>query len=154
MELSEIQWKVLHGSEIEDILTGFDWKEFEDLCAQVLERNGWKIRRNYRFKTERRYEIDILATLGNKNLAIDCKHWGIRSGKASQLRIAAGNQMERVNQLKKIKFLYQFAQKEFETFPVIVTWHEEKLIKEGNVWIVPVSKLNSFILDLDSYLEP
>ena len=153
MELNEIQWKVMHGSEIEDVLTGFDWKEFEELCAQILERNSWNIRKNFRFKTERRYEIDILATLGNKSLAIDCKHWSIRSGKASQLRIAAENQKERVNQLKKIKFLYQFAQKDFETYPLIVTWYEEKLIREGEVWIVPVSKLNSFLLDLDSYLE-
>jgi hypothetical protein len=153
MDIDGLQRQIIEGTRIEDALQGFDWKEFEDLCAQILERHGWDVKRNFRFRTDNRYEIDVFATRGSRSLAIDCKHWGIRKGKKSQLRTAADMQSERVAELKKIRFLYQFGREDFETHPLVVTWYEEEILREGEVWIVPISKLNSFLLDLETYLE-
>ena len=83
MDLEEIQYHVLHGRSIEDVIKDTDWRGFEDICSKILEENGWKFRKNYRFKTERRYEIDILAEKGGNVLLIDCKQWSERPGKAS-----------------------------------------------------------------------
>ncbi len=141
---------ILKGTAIEDILDGMDWRGFEDICSKILEENGWTTKKNFRFKTKSRHEIDILAARENKVLAIDCKHWGIRPGKKSQLRVAAEKQSKRASELGKIRFLDQV--KPPEVFPLIITWFEEDIIKEKDVWIVPISKLNGFLLDIESYM--
>ena len=118
--------------------------------TKILERNGWDTKKNFRFKTRGRHEIDIIATKGVRALSIDCKHWGMRPGKKGQLRVAAEKQMERTRELGKIRFLDQMERRPI-TYPLIITWFEEDILKEGDVWIVPISKLNSFLLDVESY---
>ncbi len=52
--------------------------EFEDEVSGDLIKYGCTIvKRNLNIKTPLRTEIDILATLGNKLLIIDCKNWGL-----------------------------------------------------------------------------
>ena len=154
MELSEIQKEILRGKGIEEIVSRFNWKEFEEICSKILEKNDWNVKRNYRFKFNGSwYEIDILVSKNKKFLAIDCKQWGIRKGKTSQLRIAARKQIERVNQLKKLfKSSLLSLKQNLEIYPLIITWFEEEILKEENVWIVPIFKLNSFLLEIDKYL--
>ena len=150
MNLEEIQEKIAGGQTIEEIVTELDWKEFEDFCAKILEEHEWKVTKNFRFKTESRYEIDILATKSKNALAIDCKRWDNRKGKASQLKIAAIKQLERVKEMKKIKFLFVDYT---EIFPILITWFEENITKEEGVWIVPIFKFNNFLLETNRYLE-
>ena len=105
MDLREIERKVSNGMSIEEAIGETDWRGFEDICSKILEENGWKTRKNYRFKTERRYEIDILAERNGDVLLIDCKQWGQRPGKSTQLRASARKQLERMNEWKRINFL-------------------------------------------------
>jgi hypothetical protein len=151
MDFDRIQREILKGRDIEDVIDRLDWKEFEQFCGRILEEHNWKVQTTFRFKLERRYEIDVLAKKGDHVLAIDCKHWGIRPGKATQLRCAAEKQAERAGKLSKIKALDSFW-KRISFHPIVVTLLQEDILKENDVWIVPVFKLNDFLLNVESYL--
>lgn len=151
MDLEEIEYQILHGKGIEEIIKEFDWRGFEDFCSEILAEHGWKTKKNFRFKTEKRYEIDILAEKGEKILLIDYKQWGERSGKASQLKISAKKQLERAKEWEKINFLSR--KKGMKTLPIIITWLEERITREDGVWIVPVFKFNTFLLEIDKYMR-
>ncbi len=151
MNLEDVQRRISAGESIEDVARDFDWKGFEIFCSGIISENGWYTRRNYRFRSGRRYEIDILARKGNRMLLADCKHWGERPGKAPQLRISAERQLERAMEWEKINFL-ESARKEVETIPLVITWLEEDITREHGVWIVPVFKLNTFLLEIDNYV--
>jgi len=151
IDLEKIGREIRKGKDIEDIIEQIDWKEFENLCSKILEENGWKTKSNFRFKTDKRYEIDILAEKGNRNLLIDCKHWGLRPGKSTQLKYAAQKQIERASELSKIKFLDK-TNKKMNTHPIIITLLQEDIISEQNVFVVPLFKLNAFLLEIENYL--
>lgn len=141
---------------IEDLLEGFDWRGFEEIIGEILNSNGFKIYRNFRFKTKRRYEIDLVAIGNRRVLCIDCKQWGKGRYKKSGLRNAVEKQRERVKQLLKFLKKNPIAQDKlnlkYEFHPLIVTLLQEELIKENGVFIVPVWKLNSFLVELEDYL--
>ena len=153
MDIESMEKELKKGRDIEDLLDRIGWKEFEGFCSRVLEEHDWRVQKNFRFKSGRRYEIDILAKKGSRILAIDCKHWGIRPGKATQLRYAAEMQAERASELSRINMLDSFGKKT-EFHPLIVTLLQEDINEESGVWIVPVFKLNNFLLNADEYLEP
>ena len=151
MDLEKIRKSILKGEDIEALVKDIHWSEFERVCSEILEKHDFSVKRNFRFKTRNRYEIDILAKRGNKVLLIDCKHWAIRPGSKSLLRIAAEKQKERENEYQKILFLDS---KPLEkTFPLLITLFQESIIKANGVWVVPVYMLNSFMLDIENYLE-
>lgn len=152
MNLDDVQFRILHGKSIEEIIDGMDWREFEDICSKILEENGWKTRKNFRFRTERRYEIDILAEKSGKVLLIDCKQWGRREGKASQLKISARKQLERMREWERINFFSRMGTKP-SIIPIIITWLEEGIREEDGVWIIPVFKLNTFLLEIDKFVN-
>jgi DNA-binding transcriptional MerR regulator len=152
--LEEIQHALKAGMTIEEIAEKLSWKEFESLCSEILEEHDFEVKKNYRFKLKSWFEIDILATKPFRNytigLVIDCKHWGIRKGKKSALKRAALKQEERAKQLKKANTILLGR---LETFPLIVTLMEEDIKRVENIWIVPIFKLNSFLLNLEEYLD-
>ena len=64
------------GSDIQEISSLFSWQEFEDMAALALERNGYVVAKNVRFKySNRRWEIDVVGCRKPLVLCIDCKHW-------------------------------------------------------------------------------
>lgn len=152
MDLDEIQYQVLHGKSIEEVIRRTDWRGFEDICSKILEENGWKTKKNFRFKTERRYEIDVLAEKSGNVLLIDCKQWGERAGKVPQLRISARKQTERMVEWKKINFFNRIDSHP-RIIPMIITWLEEGIREDEGVWIVPVFKLNTFLLEIEKYVS-
>jgi hypothetical protein len=54
------------------------------------------------------------------------------------------------NPIAKGKFKIDL--KKQRLFPLLVTWLEEGIIEENGVLIVPVWKLNGFLVDINSYL--
>lgn len=42
--LQEIQRKLKNGVTIEEIAEKISWKEFESLCAEILEEHGFKLK--------------------------------------------------------------------------------------------------------------
>ncbi|MFH1364062.1 MAG: NERD domain-containing protein, partial [Candidatus Aenigmatarchaeota archaeon] len=151
MDLKTLERELTKGRPIEDLMGQGSWQEFEEFCESVLQEHEWKTRKNYRFKTKRRYEIDILAMKGNRILAVDCKHWGIRKGKKSQLASAIEKQKTRAKEFKKINFFMEMERKH-KISPLIITWFEEDIIREKDTFVIPISKLNTFLLEIDKYL--
>lgn len=157
MELEKIRNLVLSGKSIEEVLENFDWKGFERIVAEIFESNDFRVYRNFRFRTKKRYEIDLIAVRG-KVICVDCKEWGRGRYKKTSLRYAAEKQGKRVKEL--IKFLKRnpIAQHKLKIkmnekfYPLIVTLFQEGLIKEEDVFIVPVWKLNLFLVGLEKHL--
>jgi Holliday junction resolvase-like predicted endonuclease len=147
MDLEEIKAKI-RGKSIEEVLATFDWKGFEDFVAEVFAENGFRVERRVRFKTDKRYEIDIIATRLKIAICADCKHWSRGRYKTSGLKTAALNQEKRVEELKKLRKEF----KHLNCYPALITLFEEGVVKEHETFIIPVWKLNSFLCSLESYL--
>jgi len=83
------------GADIESVSSLLQWKEFEDMATVALERNGYKIGRNVRFKhAGKRWEIDIVGCKKPIAICIDCKHWH-HGMHPSALKRIAEEQVER-----------------------------------------------------------
>jgi len=160
ISLEHIKQRILQGEQIEQIIEEIDWKDFEELVTEILEKHDFKTHHNFRFKTERRYEIDVLGIRNDIILLIDCKQWGKGRYKKSALKNAINHQKQRTEQLKTFLKNNIIAQAKLKitrlaktTFiPLIVTWLEEDLIEYENVLIVPIWKFNEFLLDMSKYV--
>jgi Holliday junction resolvase-like predicted endonuclease len=87
------------GADIERVSDFLRWQEFEDIAAIALERNGYVVAKNVRFKhAGRKWEIDIVGCKKPLVICMDCKHW--RHGMApSALKRIAEAQVERTRAL-------------------------------------------------------
>ena len=157
MLIEEIELQLKNGLNIEDILAKYDWHKFESVIKEIFQENNYHTKQNFRFKTERRYEIDVIATMNNKIFCIDCKWWGRGKYKAAGLRKATVSQEGRVKEFEKFlknnviaKDMLKIPSK-YTIYPLLVTLHEENVIKEGNTFIVPVWKLNKFVTEAENY---
>jgi len=158
MDLEQIRKGVISGRPMEEIIGKFDWQEFEELVAEIFENNNFKVKQNFRFKAKRRYEIDLVAIKSKNVLCVDCKEWGRGRYKKSGLLTAVKKQEERVNQIEKFLKMNLMARQllklglDYKIHPIIVTWLQEDLIKESRTFVVPVWKLNSFLVDIYNYI--
>jgi len=158
VELEKIRKNVLSGEDIEEVLENFDWKEFEKIVSDIFEINSFRIFRNFRFKTNRRYEIDLIAIKGNKIICVDCKEWGRGRYKKSGLKNAADKQKQRVKEFRKFLRKNPIAKAKFrinkknQFHPLIITLFQEEIIKKDEVFIVPIWKLNHFLNEMEKYL--
>jgi hypothetical protein len=142
------------NENIEYVLQGLDWREFESTIAEIFSINGFEIEQNFRFKTKRRYEIDVLAARANMTFCVDCKQWKSGRYKNSGLKNAVIMQKGRVEELEKfiaenINTKRKLGIESQHTYPLIVTLLEENLIEFEKCFIVPAWKLNSFLLDFE-----
>lgn len=142
------------GKEIEEVLKKFGWKDFENLVADIFEENGFRVLRNYRFKTKKRYEVDVVAIKPFVIFCVDCKKWKGGRYKKSLIKSAAFKQEERVKEFSKIlRSNPNFHFFRGKVIPLIVTWLEEGIIKENDTLIIPLWKLNSFLINLEKYVD-
>lgn len=142
--IEEVKQKIISGIEIEEVLKEYDWKFFENFVKEILDAHFFKTKLHLRFKTKRRYEIDILAERGNLLLLIDCKMLGRGRYKRKEIEKAILLQEERTREFKKFS---KIKSKRF--IPLIVTLFEEEFIKKSKTFVVPIWKFNSFISELD-----
>jgi len=159
MELEKIRKDILAGKTIEEVVEKVDWKEFEEVSKKIFEENNFKVRKNFRFKTSRRYEIDILAISSRYVFCVDCKQWGRGRNKMPGLKLAAREQENRKKDFEKFirknpiaKNMLEIDTKKQKSYSVIVTLFQENLIKENETFIVPIWKLNSFLIETEKYL--
>ena len=146
------------NADIEQISTLFSWQEFEDITVHSLEKNGYVVAKNVRFKhVGRRWEIDVVGCRKPLVLCVDCKHWH-RGLRPSALRKIVNAQLERVSALadtlptvalnvectkwKKSKFV-----------PVILSLFPSSFKFCDNVPIVPVLQLQDFLIQLPAQVE-
>ena len=148
-----------HGASVVDIVNLLTWKDFEGFVSGILAENNYRCVESFRRRGNsliRGMEIDVVGVRGGTIIAVDAKMWGIRSGKASALKSAAEKQKKRTVELaseldRLSKKLNTLTEGPYTIFPVIVTWLVEEVELHEGVPVVPVFKLNSFILDLEQY---
>jgi len=151
VDLEKIKIHILEGTPIEKILSGFDWSGFEEAVAEIFVANGFNVKRNFRFKTNRRYEIDIIASGTGQTVCVDCKGWREGRSKKSAIEKAAEKQKERTKQLEKFVSKNPIAQSSLKInaktryTSMLVTLLEENVKEAGGALIVPVWKLNSLL---------
>ena len=122
------------GATVEDVSEFLTWRDFESLTAVILEENDFDVTKNL-ILTKPRMEIDVIGKKMNIALLIDCKHW--KNMTESALYGIVRKQIERVKRFVSIENI--------PALPVIVTLHQEKIQFVGNVPIVPIIKLSSFL---------
>lgn len=150
---------VQQGANIAEIVELLTWKDFEGFVASILTANSYQCVESFRRRGNslmHGMEIDVIGVRGNTIIAIDAKMWAIRSGKASDLKKAAEKQKKRTQELSEeldrlSKKMSKLAKREYRLFPVLVTWLVEEVELHEGVPVVPIFKLNSFVLDLDQY---
>jgi len=150
--------EVKREKNVEEELKNLDWKGFEKAVQEIFELNEFKVKRNFRFKTKRRYEIDLIAIKDRFNFCVDCKRFGKGRYKKSEILKAIKKQEERNKELKKFLRSNMIAKeslkiKSMKFYPLIVTLFEEEVIKENQTFVVPVWKLNSFLNEVENYID-
>lgn len=134
------------------------WRDFEQLCAEVFERCGYRALRNVRVKSrERFFELDVVAISRPWVLAVDCKRW--RRLRSSHLKSAASMQRERCSALASALSSAQNLRAEVEGWseakvvPLVVNLYEGVVKVHDGVAIVPLNKLVAFLNEFESYTD-
>ena len=157
VSLDEIMARVGAGEDMESAISNLTWQDFEAMISGILEEHDFTVRKNFRFKTDRRWEMDVLAVGKLLNLGIDCKFWNRGRCKKSAIKGAVDLQKERANELERYFKGNEIARKMLKMrqkaiIPLIVTWFQEDLAEYNGVIVIPVWKLNNFLLDWGEYL--
>ncbi len=149
------------GVEPESVVSNMTWKDFEGLVAQILTENNFDCTESFRRrgnKLEEGMEIDVIGVKGNSILVIDAKMWGVRAGKTTALIEAVKKQVIRTErlagQLERLsKKITSLKPRQYTLTPVMVTWLVEDVELYEGVPVVPVFKLNSFLLELSNFQD-
>lgn len=153
--LENIEKAFCQKMTIEEVLNEIDWKNFEKIISSIFEKHEFKIFNNYRFKTKRRYEIDLLAVKNGLIFLVDCKKWSMGRYKKSALKRAIIDQKSRAEEFKSIFNKEQILNQKInepKITPILITFYEEDLIKYDDVLVVPMWKLNEFLLNNSEYI--
>jgi hypothetical protein len=156
-KLEKIIKRVLKGEKIEIAAGKFDWRDFEHTIGDAFRYNDFQVSNNVRFKMKRRYEIDLIAERGDIVFCIDCKRWSEGRDKTWSLSKAAADQQMRAEQFRKysksnLKNILDENFPERKYVPIIVTLHQENILQEGKTFVVPIGKLNTFILNYETII--
>lgn len=140
------------------ILETLTWQEFEEFIVTVFSFHNFTLRHRFRFSLNRRYEIDVIAIKNHRIFCVDCKQFGARYGKASLLRTASEEQLERTKALANNFASYQVELNctEWRTaqfIPMLVTMLHEDIIFHNRIPIVPAPLLNAFLLSYEAQLD-
>ena len=122
------------GADVESVSEYLTWQDFESITGLILEKKDFDVTKNL-ILTKPRMEIDVVGTKMDIALLIDCKHWKTMS--KSALDEIVKKQVQRVKRY--------VADENMSALPVIVTLHQEEIQFVGNVPIVPIMKLSSFL---------
>jgi len=130
------------GADLEVVSEYLNWKDFESLTGVILEEKDFEVTKNL-ILTKPRMEIDVIGKKMDIALLIDCKHW--KNMSKSALDEIVKKQIERVKHFVSIENM--------SALPVIVTLHQESIQFVGNVPIVPIMKLSSFLDEFAGNLD-
>jgi Holliday junction resolvase-like predicted endonuclease len=146
------------GADVENISAFLRWQEFEDIAAFALERNGYFVAKNVRFKhAGRRWEIDIVGCRKPLVLCVDCKHWH-HGVKPSALGKIVEAQEERAyalaDTLPSAELQVECVKWNQAKFvPVILSLIPSSFKFYDNVPVVPVLQLQDFLTQLPAHVE-
>ena len=146
------------GADIERISAFFNWKEFENVAAIALERHGYIVSRNVRFKSSgRRWEIDVVGCKKPLVLCVDCKHWkhGLN---VSALKRVVKEQLDRTRALvemlpSNVPKLECAKWKKGKFVPVILSLFPSKFKFYEKVPIVSILQLQDFLAQVPAQVD-
>jgi hypothetical protein len=122
------------------------WQNFERLAAFIFEQNNFTVKVNsVKTLNKKRRQYDVIAWKNDQTLLVECKKWAGNRYRLSALKSAILKHKERTTFYEGIT--------QVEAIPLIVTLIEEEIRVYEGVPIVPVSKLNGFIGELDNYRD-
>ena len=150
-------YAIKEGIDIEKVCRALGWREFEDIVILILEYNGFKTLKHFRFKSVvRRFEIDILAYRDSLILSIDCKRWKRSWQKAATIRVINA-QVERTRALiqsfSSLKNFFKVTNLiNIRFIPLIVTLSETPYKTYEKVPAVPIFHFQSFLDEMNIHI--
>jgi Holliday junction resolvase-like predicted endonuclease len=145
------------GADVEHISAFLRWQEFEDIAAIALERNGYVVAKNVRFKhASRRWEIDVVGCRKPLVLCVDCKHWqrGLTPfalGKIVEAQVERAHAL--ADALPSAELKIECAKWNKAKFiPVILSLFPSRFKFYDNVPVVPVLQLQDFLIQLPAHV--
>jgi Holliday junction resolvase-like predicted endonuclease len=145
------------GADVERVSEFLDWQEFEAIAALALERNGYGVAKNLRFKhAGRRWEIDVVGCRKPLVVCVDCKHWRHGISPSALAKIVAA-QVDRVESLADflpgVSVKVECVNWDRANFvPVILSLVPSRFKFYDNVPVVPVLQFQDFLSQLPAYL--
>lgn len=147
------------GADIEVVSQWLSWRDFEKLCVEALRSHDFEVKAPFRFKVDgSRHEVDVVARKKNVVLCIDCKHWNMKHGQQYKIKVSAANHLSKCIKFAEVasslRDLGLNINRGACLIPVIVTLMDLNLRYPVNgVWVLPIFKLNSFLLDLEVHVD-
>jgi len=141
------------GADFESVSRFLQWQEFEEIAGIVLDRYGYVVQKNVRFKhAMKRMEIDVVGCRDPIVVCVDCKHWQRTLSPSSLMRIGEA-QAERTEALAEslpIVSSNLVCQKwrKGRFVPVILSLFPGNPRFRDNVPVVPVLKFQDFVNQL------
>ncbi len=140
MRLEEVLERIRKGEDLTVVLKDSEWQTFEKLVSFIFENHDFQTKVHFRFsRNGRRYEIDVLAERYGKKILVECKK--VRKGFTEGFIEKVVEQHEEKVRMFKEKY-------GGDVVSVIVTLLDIDIYKKNSTYVVPVYKLNSFILFL------
>jgi Holliday junction resolvase len=128
--------------DLEKVSKAVVWQNFERLVSFIFEENGFQVKTNtVKTFNRKRRQYDVIAKKNNEIFLVECKKWAGNRTRLSALKAAIEKHKERTE-------FYKNLTKE-HAIPIIVTLIEEEIKFYEEVPIVPISKLNSFLNEVD-----
>jgi len=146
------------GADLEHVSGFLQWQEFENMAAIALERNGYMVKKNLRFKhAGRRWEIDIVGCKRPLAVCIDCKHWH-HGMYPSALKKIVKEQVERTfalaESMPRLAGEIECASWErVKLIPAVLSLVTGRFKFYDNIPIVPVLQLQDFLSQLPAYAD-
>jgi len=147
------------GVDVETASRWLNWRDFERLCVEALRSHNFSVKAPFRFKADgKRHEIDVVAHKKNVVLCIDCKHWKMKRGQQYRIKGFTMNHLDKCVKFAELVKSSRVVKLELHSgaylVPMIVTLIDLDFKHHLNgVWILPIFKLNSFLLDLEAHLD-
>lgn len=118
------------------------WQNFERLAAFIFEENDFRVEVNVvKTLNKRRRQYDVIARKEGRTYLAECKKWSGNRYRLSQLKKAIEKHIERSEFYRDLT--------DEAPIPIIVTLIEEEIQLYEGIPIIPISKLNSFLNEIE-----
>ena len=132
--------------ELETVSAEVVWQHFERLAGFIFEKHDFAVTVNtVKTCNKKRRQYDVIARKNSRTFLVECKKWAGSRYRLSALKRAIIQHKERTS-------FYEHITDE-EAVPVIVTIIEEQILVHEGVPLVPVTRLNAFISELDRHTD-
>lgn len=122
------------------------WQEFEKFVKEIFDSHDFQTSFRVVFKDEEgKSEIDVVARKFGLVIAIDAKKYSEWWHRSSALKRQAEKHLERCDRYSQII--------EEEVIPIIVSFIDDQIFEHWGCIVVPIEKLNDFLLNIHAYLD-